>query len=111
MYKSHRWSKTSRFALHLHSMKEVLFRLELQILHGLYTDKVSLFERSMDMEILPDVNLPWGPDRGHPGRYRADGSLSRRVFLIGLDKERQALALPLNLPRLLPTKEIDLGAS
>jgi len=111
MYKSHRWSKTSRFALHLHSMKEVLFRLELQILHGLYTDKVSLFERSMDMEILPDVNLPWGPDRGHPGRYRADGSLSRRVFLIGLDKERQALALPLNLPRLLPTKEIYLGAS
>lgn len=109
-YRNHRWSKTSRFAMHLHSMTAVYFRLELQILHGLYSDKLDLFKRSMGMDILPDPNLPWGPDRGHPGRRNSDGSISRRVFLIGIDKDTQPSALPLNLPRLLPTKDVYLGS-
>ena len=108
-YRDHRWSKTSDFALHLHSMKAVYFRLELQILNGLYSEQLSLFERTMEMQILPDANLPWGPDRGHPGKLGSDGAISRRVFLLGIDKDTQPSALPLNLPRLLPTKDVYMG--
>lgn len=73
-YYDHRWSKSSQFALHLHSMKELRFRVELQILHGLYSEDLVHFERTMTMEMLPGVDdTYWGPDRAHPGTLQDDG--------------------------------------
>ena len=52
-YYNHRWSKNSRFALHLHSMRKLYFRIELQIMHGLYSNDISLFAKTMKMSLLP----------------------------------------------------------
>lgn len=102
-YKNHRWDKTSSFALHIHSMRTTHFRIELQILHGLYTTKLDAFEKSMQMRILPDANLEWGPDRAHPGIVE-NGVLQRYVFVMAVAKDAP-VALPLNLPRLLPSDD------
>ena len=42
-YKEYRWSKTGVFALHLHALRDLNFRVELQILHGLFSDSIDAF--------------------------------------------------------------------
>ena len=100
-YTTHRWSKNSNFALNLHSMRDLYFRVELQILHGLYSKDLALFEKTMTMELLPGFDLDWGPDRAHPG-VNIRGKLQRAVFIAAVE-QKGAVALPFNLPRLLPS--------
>ena len=107
-FKDYRWSKSSDFALNLHSMQDLIFRIELQILHGLYTDKVSLFKGTMTMDILPDEDLPYfgegeqtrEPLRGDRGMAPGEDGI-RNVWVAAIDKDLE-VALPLNMPRLLP---------
>ena len=103
-FENHRWSKGSNFALNLHSLQDLYFRVELQILHGLFSDDIARFEQSMRLEILPGRDLEWGPDRGHPGELDQDGLTIRKVFVAGVEKEC-VVALPFNMPRLLPVVE------
>ena len=100
--------QVERFCLELHSMQDLIFRIELQILHGLYTDKVSLFKGTMTMDILPDEDLPFFGDgeqtreplRGDRGMAPGEDGI-RNVWVAAIDKDLE-VALPLNMPRLLP---------
>ena len=96
-YAPYRFSKSTQMALHLHGMRDVLFRVELQILHGLYTDQIALFRNTMNMNILPES----GVFRANPNLIGADGFGERLGFLTLLAKEDR-FALALNMPRLLP---------
>ena len=96
-YKPHRWSKSTQIGMHLHGMRDVLFRIELQILHGLYTEQVGLFEKAMQLQFLPEA----GVMRSHPGKANLDGALEMYTFMAAFEKAGK-FALPLNMPRLVP---------
>jgi len=96
-YAQHRFSKSTRMALHLHSMRDVLFRVELQVLHGLYTEQVSLFLNTLFMNIHPDT----GVFRADPTQMGVDGYGRRMSFVAAFEKAGR-FALSLNMPRLLP---------
>jgi len=96
-YREHRWSKSTRMALHLHSMRDLLFRVELQILHGLYTDQITLFVNSLFLSIKPEA----GVFRADPTQLGVDGSKERMAFVAAFEKTGR-FALGLNMPRLVP---------
>ena len=97
----HRWNKQSQFNLHLHSMRLLNFRVELQILHGLYTDMVSQFVGAMRMDMFPAYGLnknegcymdnapdygsfcSWGPDYGGDRGYPPDAAEWANALLSG----------------------------
>ena len=51
-WRDYRVSKSDTFRLHLTAMREITFRVELQILHGLYSDQLSQFIGTMGIEIF-----------------------------------------------------------
>lgn len=90
----YRWTKNTQFALNLHSMRDLYFRVELQILHGLYSTQIGLFEGTMTLEILPEI------DRGDPSAETRTGG--RNVWVTAVDL-RSTMSEPLNMPRLVPS--------
>ena len=98
-YGEYRWSKSTQFSLLLHSMRDLHFRIELQILHGRFTDQADLFMKTLDMTFLP----PNGVFRGHPGEPSSTGGAFRERFtFVTLFDGTGKFALPLNMPRVAP---------
>ena len=63
----YRFKKNIEFALNLHSMRDIFFRVELQILHGLYTTNINLFQQTMQLDFLPVI------ERGDPSAEELTG--------------------------------------
>jgi hypothetical protein len=99
-YAEYRWSKSTRFSLLLHSMQWLWFRVELQILHGLYTDQVDLFVGTLELHILPEAGV-FRSDPGEVDDGAGADTLQLFTFVTALERGGK-FAMPLNMPRVLP---------
>ena len=100
-YKEYRWSKSGIFALHLHALRELNFRVELQILHGLFSDSIDAFVGTMALEIFDST-------RANTLSMSVDGV---RKMLFAAVKKDGTFAPPLNLPRIRPDPRHYPGAT
>jgi hypothetical protein len=48
----YRFDHSTQFSLHLHGMQQMTFRVELQIMHGLYTSDTEGFIDSLQLEFI-----------------------------------------------------------
>ena len=94
--------RTTYYSLFTHhyvlltTCRSLYFRVELQILHGLYTTNIDLFESTLTLDILPEV------ERGDPRALERSGD--RNVWVAAVDI-LSTVADPMNMPRLAPTLE------
>ena len=100
-YKEYRWSKTGLFALHLHALRELNFRVELQILHGLFSESIDAFVGTMSLEIFDST-------RANALSMSEDGV--RKMLFAAVEKDA-TFAPPLNLPRIRPDPRHYPGAT
>ena len=100
-YKEYRWSKTNLFAMHLHALRDLNFRVELQILHGLFSDSIEAFVGAMSLEIFDST-------RADTLAMSLDGE--RKMLFAAVLKEG-VFASPLNLPRIRPDPRHYPGAT
>jgi len=100
-YKEYRWSKTNLFAMHLHALRDLNFRVELQILHGLFSDSIEAFVGAMSLEIFDST-------RADTLAMSLDGE--RKMLFAAVMKEG-TFASPLNLPRIRPDPRHYPGAT
>ena len=91
-FKEYRWSKSDVFAMHLHALRELSFRVELQILHGLFSERIDAFKASMQLEVF---------DSSRADQLAQQTSGTRKMIFAAIMKD-STFAAPLNLPRLRP---------
>ena len=104
------WSKRTPFQLALHAHREITFRVELQILHGLFAADAEDFIGTVSL----DFRLPSRADRTpgleaacadrvfHDNSASSKSSCGYRIFLIWV-REDSDFALPYNKPRVRPS--------